>query len=231
MKFKILGMSALFLFITNATAEDINLDSDEKKYSYSVGTKIGQRLIEQFGSQPGINIDALLHGLSAIVSGEQPVITDEEANAIIQQKQQEQLAQANAKAEEKIQAGLTYLEENKNKEGVTVTDSGLQYSVVNSGEGESPNLNDSVVVHYHGTLVDGTTFDSSYDRGEPATFSLQSIIPGWQEVLQLMKPGDKWAVVLPSDLAYGQRGAGQLIGPNEVLKFDIELLEVKKSGN
>ena len=119
------------------------------------------------------------------------------------------------------------------KEGVVVTESGLQYEIIQSGDpaGDMPTVADTVIVHYQGSLLDGTVFDSSITRGEPATFSLQSIIPGWIEVLQLMRPGDKWSIVLAPELAYGERGAGQLIGPNEVLMFDIELIEIKKSAN
>ena len=231
-KFKIVVPILCLLSPTILSAQDdFNLDTEDKKYSYAVGASIGQRMIQQFASQPGIQVDALLRGLNAGILGEDELLSAEEIQLVIEQKQQSLLAEAAAKSEEKVAAGLAFLEENKSKEGVIVTESGLQYSVIESGEGDSPAVSDTVVVHYEGTLVDGTVFDSSYSRGEPASFSLQSIIPGWAEALQLMKAGDKWAVVLPSELAYGERGAGQLIGPNEVLKFDIELLEVKKSAN
>ncbi len=124
--------------------------------------------------------------------------------------------------------GEAFLTENAKKEGVVVTASGLQYKVLEAGEGDSPMPSDVVTVHYRGTLVDGTQFDSSYDRGQPATFPVGGVIAGWTEALQLMKPGAKWQLVIPADLAYGERGAGQVIGPNSTLLFDVELISVEK---
>ncbi len=209
------------------------LDTEDKKFSYAVGNRIGMQLAEQFSDQADIDIDVLLEALNTVVTGGDPAMTEEQIMSSIQVKQQQQLAEAESASREKAELGLSFLEQNSKKEGVTVTSSGLQYEVLESGDAsaDSPRMTDTVVVHYQGTLIDGTVFDSSITRGEPATFSLQSIIPGWTEVLQLMKPGDKWAIVLAPDLAYGERGAGQLIGPNEVLLFDIELLEIKKSTN
>ncbi len=232
--FTTLSFILFSLFMQPVFAQDaVSLDSDDKKFSYAIGSLIGAQLIQQFQNQDGIDVDILVAGLSTIVAGKPPLLSPEEVEEIMQRRQQAQLAEAEAAAKTKIAQGLAYLETNQARDGVTVTESGLQYAVVNSGDdnGASPNASDTVVVHYQGTLVDGTVFDSSYARGEPVTFALGSIIPGWQEVLQLMKPGDKWAVVLPSELAYGERGAGQSIGPNETLLFDIELLEVKQSGN
>ena len=123
--------------------------------------------------------------------------------------------------------GEEFLAENKKKPGVKTTESGLQYLVLKEGTGKKPELDDNVLCHYHGTLIDGTVFDSSVDRGEPASFPVNRVIPGWTEVLQLMKEGSKWRVFIPSKLAYGQRGAPPKIGPNETLIFEIELLQVK----
>ena len=235
MNFKKITINAAIslLLTTTAVHAEVVLDSENKKFSYAVGNKIGEQLAQQFVGQPDIDIEALLEALSLTVRGSEIQMTEEEVIAIIQEKQQQQLEAAEATSLEKLESGAAFLEQNMAKDGVVVTDSGLQYAIIESGDpaGDMPTVTDTVVVHYQGTLVDGTVFDSSINRGEPATFSLQSIIPGWIEVLQLMRPGDKWSVVLPPELAYGERGAGQLIGPNEVLMFDIELIEIKKSAN
>ena len=125
------------------------------------------------------------------------------------------------------ETGADFLAQNAKKQGITVTDSGLQYEVIQSGEGLSPSRTDRVTVHYRGTLVDGREFDSSYKRGKPATFPLNRVITGWTEGLQLMKVGDKWRLFIPSNLGYGSRGAGDLIGPNETLIFEVELLKIQ----
>ncbi len=231
---KVFSFAIIFLFAHQLFAQEkIVLDTEDKKYSYAIGNKIGQQLAQQFSGQDDIELDALLQGLVDIISETDTLLSDEDGTEIIQQRHRKRLAEATAIADESAQMGAVFLEENMAKEGVITTSSGLQYTILESGKDDqdSPTTSDTVVVHYEGTLVNGTVFDSSYARGEPATFSLGSIIPGWQEVLQLMKPGDKWAVVVPSDLAYGDNGAGQFIGPNEILLFDIELLEVKKSAN
>lgn len=215
---------------STAFAQEVRLDTDEMKYSYAVGTRFAEQLLQQFGNpESGINIDGLLAGLVSMAKQENLQMTPAQANEIIEAAQQAQLAKAAAAAEEKSRAGMMYLEENKAKDGVVVTESGLQYSVMASGDAsaKTPAKSDTVVVHYRGTLIDGTQFDSSYERRTPATFPLTGIIPGWQEVLQLMRPGDKWSVVIPSELGYGERGAGATIGPNETLLFEIELLEIK----
>jgi FKBP-type peptidyl-prolyl cis-trans isomerase FklB len=128
-------------------------------------------------------------------------------------------------------AGAAFLAENAKKEGVIVTASGLQYKVLEPGDGPSPGVEDVATVHYRGTLIDGTQFDSSYDRGQPATFPVGGVIAGWTEALQLMKPGAKWQLFIPAELAYGERGAGQDIGPNSTLLFDVELISVEKVAN
>jgi FKBP-type peptidyl-prolyl cis-trans isomerase len=133
------------------------------------------------------------------------------------------------KAQKNLADGEKFLTENKTKEGVKTTESGLQYKVLEAGEGPSPKAGDTVTVHYRGTFVDGTEFDSSYQRGEPATFPLTGVIPGWTEALQLMKKGSKWMLFIPSELAYGERGAGNRIPPNSTLIFEVELLSSQET--
>ncbi len=230
----IISFIILSLLMTQPlVAQQTALDSDDQKYSYAIGNKIGQQMVAEFTKQKDIDLIALLQGITAIISGSTPLLSEQEISAVLQQKQQQLLSAAATIATQNATAGAAFLEENKSKEGVVTTASGLQYKVLTSGDvsGVRAELSDTVVVHYRGSLINGTVFDSSYARGEPATFSLGAIIPGWQEVLQLMRPGDKWAVVLPATLGYGEQGSGQSIAANETLLFDIELLEVKKSGN
>ncbi|MEP1870587.1 MAG: FKBP-type peptidyl-prolyl cis-trans isomerase, partial [Paraglaciecola sp.] len=157
--------------------------------------------------------------------------SDEEINQTIttiqQQAQEKQQLAREADSAKNKAAGLAYLEENAKKEGVVVTESGLQYKEVVSGDGPMPTSEQTVVVHYKGTLIDGTQFDSSYDRGTPAEFPVTGVIQGWVEALQLMNVGDKFELTIPSELAYGQRGSGQTIGPDATLLFDVELIEIK----
>jgi FKBP-type peptidyl-prolyl cis-trans isomerase FklB len=149
--------------------------------------------------------------------------------AAFQAQQKKDMEKQAAVAKKNLDAGQAFLEANKKKEGVVTLPSGLQYKVVTEGKGKQPKSTDTVVAHYRGTLINGTEFDSSYQRNEPATFPVGGVIKGWQEALPLMKEGAKWQVYIPSDLAYGPRGAGGDIGPNEVLIFDIELLSVKEA--
>ncbi len=230
-KFQTAVSAALLLLpVYGSAQEESRLDTEKKTYSYAFGLRIGEELLMQFNAENGFEMEALLEGLVTSVSGKDRLLSDDEVESAIYKREQELIAMENRKALDKLEASKVFLEQNSAIEGVTVTESGLQYQELSAGEGDSPSLTDTVLVHYHGTLMDGAVFDSSYDRGQPVSFSLQSIIPGWQEALQLMKPGDKWRVALPPDLAYGSGGAGP-IGPNEVLLFDIELLEVDKPEN
>ena len=225
-------IAAMFLgLISVATAQEVSLDTEKKKYSYAIGTKLAAQLQQQFGEDDsGIDMRALASGINDAINNAELKMTAEEADQAIANQQQSMLAEAAAEAGVAAERGSEYRDNNRQKEGVTETESGLQYAVLDSGDesGSMPGPDDTVVVHYRGTLIDGTEFDSSYSRGVPATFPLNGIIPGWKEVLQLMRPGDKWSVVIPPELAYGERGAGAQIGPNETLVFEIELLEVKE---
>ena len=211
----------------DASAEaGLTLDTDAQKRSYALGMDIGNSIKDL---PVELKVDYLTAGLGDTLQGEakipekefQKVMEDFVADLESAEKEKSQ-----AKAEANLEKGQAFLEENKGKEGVKVTDSGLQYKVVEAGEGPSPGPADSVKVHYEGTLLDGTVFASSRERGEPVTFPVKAVIPGWTEALQLMKEGARYKLFIPPDLAYGERGAGADIGPNETLIFDVELLEV-----
>ncbi len=222
-------LPVMLVLCTTAAAQQTSLQTDQQKYGYAVGTRIAAQLMAQFSQDgSGIDMQALAAGISDVVNGGSRLMTDEEAFQIIENRQAAAQQEAAVRAEAVAMAGAEWRAENRKQEGVSQTESGLQYSVITSGEDSapSPGPDDTVVVHYRGTFLDGTEFDSSYSRGVPATFSLNGIIPGWQEALQLMRAGDKWNVVIPPELAYGPRGSGA-IGPNETLLFEIELLEVK----
>ncbi|MDH3693798.1 MAG: FKBP-type peptidyl-prolyl cis-trans isomerase, partial [Gammaproteobacteria bacterium] len=220
--------SAFVLLTAIGFAQDGGLTTDEQKFSYSVGFQVGSQIQQQFGqNNTVVDPETFAQGVQDALSNSETKITPEEMQAIMQAKQEEQVAAQQAVAGENKAKGDAFLAENKEKEGVVVTESGLQYKVVTAGEGKQPAADSTVVVHYSGRLIDGTEFDSSYKRETPATFALGGIIPGWGEALQLMKEGAKWQVFIPSELGYGERGAGGAIGPNETLVFDIELLEVK----
>ncbi len=209
------------LLSTSVFAQETELATDEDKVSYGLGMMIGERVLKQYGE---LNYDLLMQAMQAQHSGGETLLTMEEAQAALQAQQQKAAAEASSEAQQK---GVAYLEENKARDVVSVTDSGLQYEVVTEAEGAKPTIDDTVSVHYVGTLMDGTEFDSSIARGEPASFPLKGVIPGWTEGLQLMNVGSKYRFVIPSALAYGERGAGEAIGPGETLIFEVELLEIK----
>lgn len=204
------------------------LESETQRYSYILGLDVGQSLSNL---DTELDLDVLRRGIEDALEGGERAMSDEEIqttrNALMQQVQAQAQARAQAQAEANRQAGADFLAENAEREGVEVTDSGLQYEVIEAGDGERPSAEDTVTVHYRGTLLDGTEFDSSYSRGEPATFPLNGVIPGWTEGLQLMPVGSTYKFYIPSELAYGERGAGQAIGPNSTLVFDVELLEIQ----
>jgi FKBP-type peptidyl-prolyl cis-trans isomerase len=205
---------------------NVKMETSVDSVSYAIGILVGANNKKQLESAPGsdeMSMEIMAAAFRSASMEEETKITEEEANALVQKffaQAGEREAQAN------LEAGNKFLEENKAREGVTTTESGLQYEVLTEGTGAKPTAADQVRVHYHGTLIDGTVFDSSVDRGEPAVFGVGQVIPGWTEALQLMPVGSKWKVYLPSDIAYGERGAGGDIGPNSALIFEVELLEI-----
>ena len=198
-----------------------NLKTEMDKVSYSLGVNIATSLKQQ-----GWELDAssLSAAISDVIEGNKLAITEQDANTILQSHQQKLM---NKTLEANSEAGKAFLEENSKREVVITTASGLQYEILSEGDGDSPKATDEVTVHYHGTLIDGSVFDSSVERGQPATFPVNGVIPGWVEALQLMSPGAKYKLFIPSDLAYGERGAGQMIGPNTTLIFEVELISIK----
>lgn len=209
-------------------AEQQKLETEKEKISYTLGMTIGNNLKKDVE----IDLEAFFQGVKDAHSGDN-LLTQEEMQqtmmAFQQQMQQKQMKKMQEAAATNKKAGKQFLEENMEKEGVVVLDSGLQYQIMEEGEGASPDANSTVVCHYKGTTIDGEVFDSSYKRGEPATFPLNGVIPGWTEALQLMQVGSKWKLFIPSDLAYGDKGAGQMIEPGSTLIFEVELLEIKDS--
>ena len=204
---------------TSAFAQT-TLESDLDKLSYSLGMVFGDHAAQNFGD---VDFDILMEALKAQKEGEETLLTVDEAQNILRE-QQAKAAEAKAAAAAVI--GEKFLEDNAAREEVTVTESGLQYEVLTPAEGAKPTVDDTVLAHYTGTLIDGTVFDSSIPRGEPTSFPLKSVIPGWTEGIQLMNVGSKYRFVIPSDLAYGDRGAGQSIGPGETLVFEVELMDI-----
>ena len=179
-----------------------------------------------------LNVQDFANGVAAVYEGKKPEMTYEQAKQTVQEffmQLEKEMQEANQKAaKQNREIGEAFLSENAKREGVKTTASGLQYEVLESGNGAQPTANDRVEVHYTGKLIDGTVFDSSVERGVPATFGVTQVIPGWVEALQLMHEGDQWRLYIPSDLAYGPNGAGGLIGPDTTLIFDIQLLRVIK---
>jgi FKBP-type peptidyl-prolyl cis-trans isomerase FklB len=203
------------------TVKDVQLTNEIDSVSYSLGLNVAKNVKAQ--GLEDVNIDAILKAFNDIYSENELMLSEADAgqclNAYFQKAQL-------AKSEEGIKAGEDFLEQNKAKDAVTTLESGLQYEIITEGNGDKPGLEDKVTTHYHGTLMDGTVFDSSVDRGEPVSFNVNGVIPGWTEALQLMPVGSKWKLYIPSELAYGERGAGAAIGPNEALIFEVELISI-----
>jgi len=204
---------------------EYSITSDADKVSYGIGLQLGQQVKGQ--SFPGFSLDALVIGISDIFNNEALRFAEDEMQAAFSAINQLVQSEAANAAEANKKAGQEFLQENAKKEGVIVTDSGLQYEIIAEGSGPKPTQSDMVVTHYHGSLIDGTVFDSSVNRGEPAQFPVNGVIQGWIEALQLMPVGSKWRLTIPSDLAYGDQGSAPVIAPGATLIFDIELLEIK----
>ena len=228
MKLILMGAISVALASGISTAGDkVEPKTESDKVSYSVGYRLGGDFKRQ---QVDINSDMLVQGIEDAASGGEALMTDEQMRTVMtnlaNRVRAEQMEKQKQQGAENIKAGEAFLAENAGKEGVKTTDSGLQYKVITAGEGKTPQKSDKVTVHYRGTLIDGSEFDSSYSRNKPASFGVGQVIPGWTEALQLMKEGDKWEIYLPSKLGYGERGAGARIPPNSTLVFEVELISV-----
>ena len=222
----------LFLFSCGTDAIDekvIVLETNQDSLSYIIGTDIAKSLVD---FKDEINLDMLVDGMNDKLDEKVLKVPEENAKKIMREftmkmrKNQEEKRMASS--QDNLDEGKKFLEENKKKEGVVTTESGLQYIVLKQGQGPKPTETDKVKVHYRGTTIDNTLFDSSYSRGEPTTFPISNVIKGWTEALLLMNVGSKYKLFIPSELAYGQKGAGQKIGPNEVLIFEVEMLDIEK---
>ena len=230
MKLRWIVVLVVMLFACQVSAADeMTLKSEKDKVSYIIGREIGGNLKSQ-----AIDVDPeiLARGIKDAFSGAKSSLTEEEMKEVMTAFQKEVMAKrqelAKQLGEKNKKEGEAFLAGNKTKEGVKTLPSGLQYKVIKAGTGKKPKATDTVTTQYRGTLTDGTEFDSSYSRGQPATFPVNGVIPGWTEALQLMEEGAKWQVFVPSNLAYGERGAGPKIGPNATLIFEIELISVQE---
>jgi FKBP-type peptidyl-prolyl cis-trans isomerase FklB len=231
MKFKssiLAGVFALSILVSCKNQESMTndkktLETTVEKASYGIGVNIAQNMKSQ--GLDSLDVNLIAQAMKTVFTNGELLLTAEESNQIIQDYMMGMQAK---KAEGSIKAGQEFLATNGKREGVTTTASGLQYEVMKEGNGPKPTLESKVTTHYHGTLIDGTVFDSSVERGQPATFPVSGVIAGWTEALQLMPVGSKWKLFVPSNLAYGERGAGGQIGPHSTLIFEVELLSIDK---
>jgi FKBP-type peptidyl-prolyl cis-trans isomerase len=223
----LLGLAGCEAPIAEAQAAEtdtpVELDSDSQKASYSIGYSMAANVRREFGDD--MDLAAFEAGFEDQLRGSDSQVSEVEANAALQQLVASRQAAADEAASENITVGREFLADNGAREGVVTLPSGLQYEVLTAAEGPKPSASDTVTTHYRGTLIDGTQFDSSYDRGQPATFPLNGVIAGWTEALQLMSPGAKWRLYIPPELAYGERAQGP-IPANSTLIFDVELIEI-----
>ena len=216
-------VSASLMHPLATLAVGTSLETEEEKYSYSIGINFAQSLMRQGAP---LDADAIYMALRDAIDGSELRLTADEMREALRSEAQRAGKRKREMASENLKRGKAFMAENGAKDGVTTLPNGIQYEVLRKGDGKQPARDDTVTVHYTGTLTDGREFDSSKRRGEPATFGLDGVIPGWQETLPLMRVGSRWLVTIPPDLAYGVNGAGAAIGPNETLVFEIELLDV-----
>lgn len=227
----LLILISLLILSGTADAKDSDILKTQKdRLSYGIGMDIGNSLKAQ---SIDIDPDTLTMGIKDVLSGNKLLMTEQELADTMETLKKELMAKQMEKMKEigenNKKEGAEFLAKNSKNEGVTTLPSGLQYKIITEGAGDKPKATDTVTVNYRGTLIDGTEFDSSYKRNQPATFPVNGVIAGWTEALQLMNTGAKWQLFIPSELAYGERGAGQQIGPNSTLIFDVELISIEKS--
>ena len=208
-----------------ALLPEVELTTDEQKVSYGFGLQFGEQLLRN--SFDGMDLEAVMAGVQHWYNHRQAALSDDQINPSYQVIQSRQQAKATELASKREELARQFMAANAARDEVSITDSGLQYEVLEAGSGAKPGPRSTVVTHYHGTLVDGTVFDSSVERGEPAEFGVHQVIPGWTEALQKMSVGDKWRIACPPKLAYGEQGAGDSIPPNTALVFEIHLIDIK----
>ena len=221
----IIVLGILFLVSQVNAQENLVLKDQKDKVSYIIGMEVGSNLKKQ-----GINVDPtiLAKGIQDALTDKKPLLTEQEIQETMAAFQKEMTAKQAESSKKNKAEGEAFLAENKKKEGVKTRPSGLQYKVIKAGTGKKPKSTDTVTAHYRGTLINGTEFDSSYKRGQPVSFPVSGVIPGWTEALQLMEVGAKWQLFIPSNLAYGEQGAGGDIGPNATLIFEVELVSIQE---
>ena len=219
---KVIAALVLGTFVLAGCNKEKSIKTEEEKYSYAIGYQFAQNLK---GQNVTVDGEALAQAVKDVLNDKDPKITEQQMQESMQKMYESRRAKMEKEAEENKTKGAAFLEENKGKDGVKTTDSGLQYKVLSEGDGKKPSENDTVSVHYKGTLINGDEFDSSYKRNQPAEFPVKAVIPGWTEALQLMKTGAKYQLWIPSELAYGERGRPN-IPPNSVLVFEVELLDI-----
>jgi FKBP-type peptidyl-prolyl cis-trans isomerase FklB len=226
MKLKLIVLLGFLFFVSQVHAQEtLVLKNQKDKVSYIIGMDIGNNLKKQ---SVDVDPNILAKGVKDALAGSKPLLSEQDISETMATFQKEMMAKQEEVAKKNKNEGETFLNENKKKEGVKILPSGMQYRVIKAGIGKKPKSTDTVTVHYRGTLINGTEFDSSYKRGQTVSFPVSGVIPGWTEALQLMEEGAKWQLFIPPNLAYGERGAGGVIGPNATLIFEVELVSIQE---